>query len=253
MARHPRELAPDADYDLYIWEELGNSLNYILTVKSPLVKEGKGLKHDSVYRVAREELLTDPGKVYRECLRVIFDSVGEDKLREKPFLIQYAEPLSPLTHSPGSLKKLFLCADKGIPICYTPGILTGGTAPVTVAGALVTGNAEALSGIVLHQLRAKGAPIISGPGLCRSDDALARPFAGRFVYAFSFRHCTWNEFTGRNTSDRRHLLGRDCGAIEYSPDLLDDRHGPFTALFRLASCPSPELPNREVQVAWRLA
>ena len=94
---------------------------------------------------------------------------GEDKLREKPFLIQYAEPLSPLTHSPGSLKKLFLCADKRIPICYTPGILTGGTAPVTVAGALVTGNAEALSGIVLHQLRAKGAPIISGPGLCRMD------------------------------------------------------------------------------------
>ena len=94
---------------------------------------------------------------------------GEDKLTEKPFLIHYSEPVSPLSHSPGAIKKLFLCADKKIPICYVPGILTGGTAPVTVAGGLTTGNAEALSGIVLHQLRSKGAPIISGIGPCRMD------------------------------------------------------------------------------------
>jgi trimethylamine--corrinoid protein Co-methyltransferase len=94
---------------------------------------------------------------------------GEDQLAEKPFIIQYAEPTSPLSHSPGAIKKLFLCADKQIPICYVPGILTGGTGPVTVAGSLTTGNAEALSGIVLHQLRSKGAPIISGIGPCRMD------------------------------------------------------------------------------------
>ena len=109
-----------------------------------------------------------------EDLSIIFEMAtevvgGEDQLTEKPFLIHYAEPTSPLTHSPGAVKKLFLCADKRIPICYTPGILTGGTGPVTVAGSLVTGNAEALSGVVLHQLRAKGAPIISGFGPCRLD------------------------------------------------------------------------------------
>ncbi len=109
-----------------------------------------------------------------EDLSIIFEMAaavagGEKQLSEKPFLIQYSEPTSPLTHSPGALKKLFLCAEKGIPICYVPGILTGGTAPVTVAGSLVTGNAEALSGIVLHQLKAKGAPIISGFGNCRMD------------------------------------------------------------------------------------
>jgi trimethylamine--corrinoid protein Co-methyltransferase len=94
---------------------------------------------------------------------------GKDILRERPFLVNYSEPTSPLSHSPGAIKKLFLCADMGIPICYVPGILSGGTGPVTVGGSLVMGNAEALSGVVLHQLRAKGAPIISGFGYCRMD------------------------------------------------------------------------------------
>jgi len=89
---------------------------------------------------------------------------GEDRLRERPFLIHYSEPTSPLTHSRGAVRKLFLCADKGIPINYTPALLSGASGPVTLVGAMVVANAEALSGIVLHQLRAKGAPIISGFG-----------------------------------------------------------------------------------------
>ena len=87
---------------------------------------------------------------------------GEDALREKPFLIHYSEPTAPLTHSHGAVRKVFLCAEKGIPICYTPGDSLGATTPVTLAGGIVQANAEALSGIVLHQVRAKGAPIISG-------------------------------------------------------------------------------------------
>jgi trimethylamine--corrinoid protein Co-methyltransferase len=87
---------------------------------------------------------------------------GEGSLREKPFLIHYSEPTPPLTHSFGAVNKVFLCADKGVPITYTPGAILGGTAPVTLAGGIVQANAEALSGIVLHQLRSRGAPIISG-------------------------------------------------------------------------------------------
>ncbi len=87
---------------------------------------------------------------------------GEQALREKPLLIHYAEPTSPLTHSQGALRKLFLCADKRIPVNYTPAVLSGASGPVTLAGAIVQANAEALSGLVLHQLRSKGAPIISG-------------------------------------------------------------------------------------------
>jgi trimethylamine---corrinoid protein Co-methyltransferase len=87
---------------------------------------------------------------------------GEDALREKPFLINYSEPTPPLTHSFGAVSKLLLCADKRIPICYTPADVMGASAPVSIAGAIVQANAEALSGIVIHQLRGKGSPIISG-------------------------------------------------------------------------------------------
>lgn len=89
---------------------------------------------------------------------------GGEQLRERPFLIHYSEPTSPLSHSHAAVRKLFLCADKGVPINYTPALLSGATGPVTLAGAITVANAEALSGIVLHQLRAKGAPIISGFG-----------------------------------------------------------------------------------------
>ena len=94
---------------------------------------------------------------------------GEDALRERPFLIHYSEPTAPLTHSHGAVRKVFLCAEKEIPICYTPGPSLGATAAVTLAGGIVQANAEALSGIVLHQIRAKGSPIISGFALSPMD------------------------------------------------------------------------------------
>ncbi|HEX9118559.1 MAG TPA: trimethylamine methyltransferase family protein [Anaerolineae bacterium] len=87
---------------------------------------------------------------------------GPQALAEKPRLIHYSEPTPPLLHSYGATRKVFLCADKNVPIVYVPGGILGGTSPVTLAGALVQQNAEMLSGLVLHQLRRKGAPIICG-------------------------------------------------------------------------------------------
>jgi len=62
---------------------------------------------------------------------------GADALREKPFLINYSEPTPPLVHSYGAVSKVLLCADKGIPICYTPADVMGASAPVSLAGAIV--------------------------------------------------------------------------------------------------------------------
>ncbi|MFX1295750.1 MAG: trimethylamine methyltransferase family protein [Promethearchaeota archaeon] len=110
----------------------------------------------------------------REDLKIIFKmaetiSGGEQELKKKPFIIHYSEPTAPLCHSFGAVNKLFFCADKEIPICYPPGDIIGGTTPVTLAGSIAQANAEALSGIVLHQLRKKGAPIISGLGVIPLD------------------------------------------------------------------------------------
>jgi trimethylamine--corrinoid protein Co-methyltransferase len=100
-------------------------------------------------------------------LRVILDLAsvvagGREKLSAYPFLIHYSEPTSPLSHSEEALSKLICCAENGIPVNYTPALLAGSTGPVTLAGALDVALAEALSGLVIHQLVEKGAPIITG-------------------------------------------------------------------------------------------
>ena len=85
-----------------------------------------------------------------------------EEFRRKPFIVQYAEPISPLCHPQTSLEKLICCARKGIPVTYAAGTMMGGTVPVTAAGALVVTNAEFLSGLVIAQLAQKGAPVIYG-------------------------------------------------------------------------------------------
>ena len=117
-------------------------------------------------------------------------SGGEDELNEKPFLIHYCEPTSPLSHSTGAVRKLFFCADRGIPVNYTSGMLSGASGPVTLAGAITVANAEALSGIVLHQLRAKGAPIISGFCVAAMDMLTTAPVYASPEYRLAQSACT---------------------------------------------------------------
>jgi trimethylamine--corrinoid protein Co-methyltransferase len=100
-------------------------------------------------------------------LEVILDMASavagsRQDLARYPFLIQYSEPTSPLTHSEEAVSKLICCAENRVPINYTPALLAGSTGPVTLAGALAVSVAEALSGLVIHQLANKGAPIITG-------------------------------------------------------------------------------------------
>jgi trimethylamine--corrinoid protein Co-methyltransferase len=54
------------------------------------------------------------------------------------------------------------CAQNGIPVINSPAPQACGTAPATLAGIVVQGNAETLSGLVLHQLIQPGAPFIAG-------------------------------------------------------------------------------------------
>jgi trimethylamine--corrinoid protein Co-methyltransferase len=87
---------------------------------------------------------------------------GWEQLAQRPFHIHYAEPISPLTHSDEGVAKLLFCVDRGIPLIYTPMTLAGMSAPVTGAGNLATCIAETLSGLVITQLRRRGAPVIFG-------------------------------------------------------------------------------------------
>jgi trimethylamine--corrinoid protein Co-methyltransferase len=89
---------------------------------------------------------------------------SEEKFEREPFVVHYSEPISPLQHSKDGLQKLLYCADHSIPITYPSGTSLGATAPVTIAGAMVMSNVEFLGGLVLGQLKRKGAPFIYGGG-----------------------------------------------------------------------------------------
>ncbi len=92
-------------------------------------------------------------------------SGSQDKLRQKSSIALYAEPTSPLVHSRDALEKTLTCAAEEIPLIYATTPMLGATGPVTVAGSLVVANAEILSGLVIHQLKSKGAPFIYGGGI----------------------------------------------------------------------------------------
>jgi trimethylamine--corrinoid protein Co-methyltransferase len=101
-----------------------------------------------------------------ESLKVIRDisweiAGGKQSFEENPFVIHYSEVISPLTHSPKGVDKVLFCAENMIPVVYLSGLMSGATGPVTTTGSFVVANAEALSSLVIHQLKRKGAPMIS--------------------------------------------------------------------------------------------
>ena len=86
------------------------------------------------------------------------------QLREKPLMVHYSDPISPLTHPFYSLDKLLFCAETSVPLVYSAAPIAGTTAPMTIAGHVAQGLAECLCGLVIHQLKSKGAPFVMGMG-----------------------------------------------------------------------------------------
>ena len=87
---------------------------------------------------------------------------GWDELAQRPYYVHYAEPLSPLRHTDDGVSKLLYCAERGIPVIYTPMTAGGSNSPVTAAGNLAALLAESLGGLVMAQLKRRGAPVIVG-------------------------------------------------------------------------------------------
>ena len=87
---------------------------------------------------------------------------GMDEAINKPLIILYDEPISPLNHYYESIDKLIYCAENSLPTNYAPAVMMGGTGPMTLSGALCQCLAESLLGLVVHQLANPGAPFIFG-------------------------------------------------------------------------------------------
>lgn len=89
-------------------------------------------------------------------------SGGYDQLKKRPIVAMGACPNSPLEIHENETDIIMLSAAAGLPIDILSMGLAGGTTPVTLAGTLVTTNAEILAGTVLAQIISKGTPIIYG-------------------------------------------------------------------------------------------
>jgi trimethylamine--corrinoid protein Co-methyltransferase len=105
------------------------------------------------------ESLEDTKRIYKAAAII---AGGMDEFKASPFCILYDEPQAPLCHPKDAVRKLLYCAEERLPIVYATGVAAGGTGPATLAGAVVQANAEELSGLVIHQLKAKGAPFVYG-------------------------------------------------------------------------------------------
>ena len=97
--------------------------------------------------------------IYEMCVAV---AGSEEAFRQKPFVMNYSEVTSPLQHTKEAAQKMLFCAEKDIPIVYNTGGYMGSIIPVTVVGTVALTNAENLSGLVVHQLKNKGARIVGG-------------------------------------------------------------------------------------------
>ena len=84
---------------------------------------------------------------------------GENELKQKPRLIGFFNPVSPLVLNKLQLNGLFVFAKFKQPTIIAPAASAGATAPVTLAGLLVQSNMETLSSITLTQLINPGCPV----------------------------------------------------------------------------------------------
>jgi trimethylamine--corrinoid protein Co-methyltransferase len=94
---------------------------------------------------------------------------GIKKLRERPILSFTTCPVSPLKLINECCEIIMESARTGSVVNILSMAMAGGTSPVTLAGTLVTHNAEVLGGITLNQLVRKGAPVIYGSSTTAMD------------------------------------------------------------------------------------
>jgi len=84
---------------------------------------------------------------------------SREALRERPVLSDLICSIAPLAQDRDGIEAALVFAQAGIPVGLLAMPTLGTTAPATSAGALVVGDAEVISGIVLLQLACPGAPV----------------------------------------------------------------------------------------------
>lgn len=94
---------------------------------------------------------------------------SKESLRKRPVLSIMQCSASPLGHDGGSLEAALVGAEYGLPCGFMTMAACLTTGPATLAGNLVVGNAEVISGTALIQLAYPGAPVFYAAAQTASD------------------------------------------------------------------------------------
>ena len=108
--------------------------------------------------------------------------ISHEQLEKEPSLFTIVNTNSPLKLDFPMLRGIMEMSARNQIVCITPFTLAGAMAPVTVAGALVEQNAEALAGIAFTQLVRKGSPVIYGGFTSNVDMKSGAPAFGTPEY-----------------------------------------------------------------------
>ncbi|MCR9174955.1 MAG: trimethylamine methyltransferase family protein [Alphaproteobacteria bacterium] len=108
--------------------------------------------------------------------------ISAERMRDEPSLFSVINASSPLRYDTPMLQGIIAMAEAGQPSVITPFTLAGAMAPVTIAGALVQQNAEALAGLVMTQVARPGAPAMYGGFTSNVDMKSGAPAFGTPEY-----------------------------------------------------------------------
>ena len=103
---------------------------------------------------------------------------GRDKLRRRPIISFITCPVSPLKLVQDTCEIIMAAARGGVAVNILSMAMAGGSSPVTLAGTLVTHNAEVLAGLTLNQLTQPGAAVVYGSSTTAMDLRLAAASVG---------------------------------------------------------------------------
>ncbi|MEO3417362.1 trimethylamine methyltransferase family protein [Roseovarius sp. CAU 1744] len=116
-----------------------------------------------------------------EILRIA-NGLTDDEFRTTPTCYSVANSNSPLQLDELMCRGIIDSARAGQLMVLTPFTLAGAMAPVTIAGALVMQNAEALAGLCLSQIVRPGAPVCYGSFTSNVDMKTGAPAFGTPEY-----------------------------------------------------------------------
>jgi len=108
--------------------------------------------------------------------------VSREQLLDEPSLFTIINTNSPLKLDVPMMEGIIQMSSMGQIVIVTPFTLSGAMAPVTIAGALVLQNAEALAGIAFTQMVRKGAPVGYGGFTSNVDMKSGAPAFGTPEY-----------------------------------------------------------------------